>query len=296
MLLPLLLSAALTGSAPPPTALGISVFESFEFHDVSGSFQVGVSPAHVRFEDGLAQSVGIVSLYRSGFFSWMIEAGETGEITFGLPAEKITLFLRDSTASVGSILTFYDAKGVVISTFNGNTAGFQSITVGTKARPVGRITLEHNGATGWAIIDDFSYSALDTFGATYCTPVANSTGFPGFASASGSELVSENDLTLYASSLPRNEFGFWLVAANADSILVAPASVGILCLEQPIGRFMTQIVNSGERGMIHVDVDLTALPLTPSVAVVPGDTWRFQAWHRQGATSNFTEPIAIDFQ
>jgi hypothetical protein len=295
MLLPFLLSAALTVPAAPTAAFGTDVFDSFEFFDTTGSFQLGVSPAHVNFDDGLAQSVGQQSLYTTGFFSWMINVGKVGDITFGLPAENVSFFLRDSSASVNSVLTVYDAKGVVMTTINSSSTGFQFFSFGSAAQPVGRITLEHNGGTGWAIIDDFSYSALDTFGTTYCTPVPNSTGFPGFASASGSQMVSAMDLTLYASSIPRNEFGFWLVSADPDSVTVAPLSVGILCLDEPIGRYMNQIVNSGERGMIHVDVDVTALPLTPNVAVIPGDTWRFQAWHRQGSTSNFTEPIAIDF-
>lgn len=297
MLLPLLLSAAVAGPAPaatPAPALGVDVFSSFEFNN-PGSFQLGVAPAYVEFNGGLAQSIGVPSLYESGFFSWMIPSGNTGEILFGLPAENVSLFLIDSNASVNSVLTVYDAKGAVMATFNGGTGGFQNISVGSAANPVGRITLEHNGGSGFAVIDDFSYTAIDGLGSTYCSPTPNTTGFPGFASATGSAVVADMDLTIYASSLPKNEFGFFLVAADPDAVPVAPLSVGILCLDEPIGRYMTSIVNTGDRGMMHVDVDLMSLPLTPSVAVLPGDTWRFQGWHRDGATSNFTEPIAIDF-
>jgi hypothetical protein len=43
-----------------------------------------------------------------------------------------------------------------------------------------------------------------------------------------------------------------------------------------------------------------AIPLgTGPVAILPGETWNFQAWYRDlnpGTTSNFTDGISITFQ
>ena len=42
-----------------------------------------------------------------------------------------------------------------------------------------------------------------------------------------------------------------------------------------------------------------ALPLTPPVAIQPGDTWNFTAWYRDQnptPTSNFTDAVQVPFQ
>ncbi|MCP3913994.1 MAG: hypothetical protein GY711_00380, partial [bacterium] len=45
-------------------------------------------------------------------------------------------------------------------------------------------------------------------------------------------------------------------------------------------------------------VDPGALPTAPASAILPGETWNFQAWHRDhtpGLTSNFTEAMSVTF-
>ena len=52
--------------------------------------------------------------------------------------------------------------------------------------------------------------------------------------------------------------------------------------------------------VLRLVIDLGMLP-QPSqfVAIQPGETWKFQAWHRDvnaaGPTSNFTSGVEIDF-
>ena len=61
-----------------------------------------------------------------------------------------------------------------------------------------------------------------------------------------------------------------------------------------------QVQSTGSIGRIDLTVNLTAIP-TPTgfVAVQPGQTWYFQAWHRDvfagAATSNFTSGLGVQF-
>lgn len=77
---------------------------------------------------------------------------------------------------------------------------------------------------------------------------------------------------------------------------------GALCLTGSIGRYNQpgQIFQAGPGGAAAYRIDLTRTP-TPSslVSIAPGESWSFQAWHRdgtlQGPSSNFTDGIEITF-
>ena len=138
------------------------------------------------------------------------------------------------------------------------------------------------------------------FGLRYCgDAVPNSSGCVSRLDATGSDLVADNQLTLAASGLPTSVFGFFLVAPTTGLVFQPPGSRGVLCLGGSIGRFVGpgQIQSSGVNGTIRLDVDLQALPQpTGSTAALPGETWMFQAWHRDQfatATSNFSTALAV---
>ncbi len=140
------------------------------------------------------------------------------------------------------------------------------------------------------------------FGTNYCAANPNSTGGTSAISADGSRTAASNDLTLTASGLPNNSFGFFIASRTQGFASNPGGSQGNLCLGGAIGRFQQQIVNSGSGGAFSIQADLTAFP-DPSlgtVAVAPGDTWNFQAWHRDAVggstTSNFTNGLEITFQ
>jgi hypothetical protein len=139
-------------------------------------------------------------------------------------------------------------------------------------------------------------------GTNYCTANVNSTGATGVASATGSTAVAANNVTLRAASLPNNAFAFFLVSRDAGFVANPGGSQGNLCVGGSIGRYVGpgQIKNTGVVGAIDLAIDLTQVPQpTGSVAVAPGDTWRFTCWHRDvvagSATSNFTNGLAIAF-
>ncbi|MEM1453080.1 MAG: hypothetical protein AAF957_14230 [Planctomycetota bacterium] len=158
-----------------------------------------------------------------------------------------------------------------------------------------------NGDAGYAIVG----CNLRSFelGAPYCGPaVPNSTGNPGVITASGSPVASANNLTLTASSLPNQSFGFFLTSQVQGMTVNPGGSQGVLCLGGAIGRYVGagQIQNTGVTGQFSLVLDLTQTP-TPTgfVTIQPGETWNFQGWHRDSvggmATSNFTNGRSITF-
>jgi hypothetical protein len=141
-------------------------------------------------------------------------------------------------------------------------------------------------------------------GTNYCSPgVANSTGNPGEISGAGSLVVANNNLTLQASSLPNNAFGYFLTSQTQGLVPQPGGSLGVLCLGGNIGRYTGpgQIQNSGATGSFDLLLDLTQTP-TPTgfVSVAAGETWNYQAWHRDSvggsAVSNFTDGLSATFQ
>ena len=141
-------------------------------------------------------------------------------------------------------------------------------------------------------------------GTNYCGPApVNSTGASSTLTALGTAVVAQNLLTLRAQSLPNNSFGFFLTSATAGFVANPGGSMGNLCLGGAIGRYVGpgQIKNSGTTGAFELALDLTRTP-TPTglVAIMAGDTRRFQAWHRDAVagapTSNFTDGLELLFQ
>ena len=105
----------------------------------------------------------------------------------------------------------------------------------------------------------------------------------------------DNDVTLMVDQLPLH-FGYFLTS-QTQGFFNPPGSQGIICLSGTIGRY-NQIANIIQGPCGSLQVDLTAIPVNPPTAVLPGDTWNFQAWFRDnnpGLTSNFTDGVSITF-
>ncbi|MEM9380986.1 MAG: hypothetical protein AAGB93_13625 [Planctomycetota bacterium] len=141
-------------------------------------------------------------------------------------------------------------------------------------------------------------------GTNYCGPaVPNSSGDSATISATGSDEVALNDLTLVASDLPQSSFSFFLVSTSQGSVANPGGSAGTLCLGGSIGRFVGpgQIQNSGAAGQISLPLDLTSIPQpNGAIAIAAGQTWNFQGWFRDSvggtATSNFTDGLSVTFE
>lgn len=143
--------------------------------------------------------------------------------------------------------------------------------------------------------------ALATVGSTVCpAPAANSTGAFGSLTAFGSTVVTEGSLNLRASSLPPGALGLFLCSRTPGPATV-PGFPYPLCLGGAIGRFVSLAGPADASGSFTATLDLRSFPqpMQP-VAVQPGETWYFQAWHRDqfggGApTFNFTNAVGVTF-
>ncbi len=142
-------------------------------------------------------------------------------------------------------------------------------------------------------------SSVPDLGSSYCGPaVPNSTGSEGQLGAVGSRLAGANDVRLVGSALPPNVFGL-ILASKTQGFVVSPVG-GNLCLGGDIGRFNGIIQGTGQGGRFDARINLTNIPTNPPQAVLPGDNWNFQFWHRDvvggAATANFTLGLSIDFE
>ncbi len=136
-------------------------------------------------------------------------------------------------------------------------------------------------------------------GTNYCGPaVPNSSGFPAVMGATGSDQVAANDVTLTASILPTNQFGYFLTSQTAGFIANPGGAQGNLCLGGTMGRYSAFLQNSGSAGSFQLTIDLTNMPPPAQSSVLPGDTWNYVAWFRDKNptnTSNFTDGLSILF-
>lgn len=147
------------------------------------------------------------------------------------------------------------------------------------------------------LVVDFTPPGGNTVSSVACTPNPNSTGLPARLAAIGSDVASDNDLTLVATDMPPNQFGMFLVSRG----LAPQIPTFSLCLAGPIGRYNApgQILNSGPGGTISLALDLTQIPQGSFFdSAMAGDVFHFQTWFRdvgQGASA-FTEGVTVMFQ
>jgi hypothetical protein len=174
-----------------------------------------------------------------------------------------------------------------------STTGIASIRITNSAFGGGFVNLDSL---------EVSVGGGGTVGTNYCTANANSTGQTGLMTGLGSASVAANNLTLEASQLPNNSFGYFLTSLTQANTPNPGGSLGVLCLGGNIGRYTGagQIQNTGLTGEFDLLIDLTQIP-TPTgfVAAVVGQTRSFQAWHRDSvggvAVSNFTNGLGVTF-
>lgn len=138
-------------------------------------------------------------------------------------------------------------------------------------------------------------------GFVYCSPSQpNSTGALSSLTLSGLANVVDDALTARASRLPAGALTMALASRDQGHVVMPGGSQGTLCLGGGIGRYTApgQVQSASAAGTFELPLPLGALP-TPGglVAGQPGETWYFQAWHRDqgpaGATSNLTNGVGV---
>ncbi|MCB9908625.1 MAG: S8 family serine peptidase, partial [Planctomycetes bacterium] len=159
-----------------------------------------------------------------------------------------------------------------------------------------------NGADAADVAHFGPFTLTDLCGTPYCTPAnPNSLSLSSTLTATGSDRVAVNSLTLHATNMPFNQFGYFITGASQGPAIVPPGSQGNFCLGGALGRYnlASQIFYTGASGNFDLTIDLNSMPTTPVQAVLAGQTWQFQAWHRDqnpSNTSNFTNGLSVLFQ
>lgn len=152
-----------------------------------------------------------------------------------------------------------------------------------------------NDRNGDGVLD-----ACQQVGSVYCVPAnPNSTGTAGRLGGLGSADLSLQTLDLCADRLPMNEFGYLLASSGPGFVPNVAGSSGNLCLAggPDFGRYVAQVASSGAAGITCIAIDLPTVPTAQGPKVlVPGDSWYFQFWYRDGGTSNHTPGVMVEFQ
>lgn len=137
----------------------------------------------------------------------------------------------------------------------------------------------------------------ESLGTVYCSSNPNSTGVNGQTVVSGDPAASTDLVFLSATDLPASQFGYFLASRTQGFVANPGGSMGNLCLAGNVARFRSQATTSGTQGTFTIRVDTTSVPTSPPSAILAGETWSFQAWHRDvGSTSNLTDATSFTFQ
>jgi hypothetical protein len=163
--------------------------------------------------------------------------------------------------------------------------------------PVTLTSVMLHGATAYGVFDGPANR-----GTNYCTANPNSTGQSGVITGHGSVSVAANNLTISASLLPLNSFGYFITSLTQTVTPNPGGSQGVLCLGGLIGRYTGpgQIKNTGATGSYLLLLDLAQIPTSTGFEpAVVGQSRNFQSWHRDSvggaATSNFTNALSVTF-
>jgi hypothetical protein len=142
-----------------------------------------------------------------------------------------------------------------------------------------------------------------SLGQNYCGPGApNTTGDSGEIVATGSDVAADEDLTLTAFNLPPGNVCLFIASANQGFIVQPGTSCGNICLMGPdLSRFKFDAQVIDGNGECSIDVDPWVLLTNPPQPILAGQTWNFQAWHRDAdalpdCNNNFTDAVEIAFQ
>ena len=283
---------------------------NFAWQPTANGDDVGVQPTWLPNSDQtgpqttmLAAPIEVAASSEARFLYQISDGGGSFDVTFGFQSGATGTGILSGGDWFGG--TFLGTDRVDFGSPGANL----SITEGTldlsaaAGQILTSITFSNrsNAGAGYAIIA----CNVTTFslGSNYCSPaVVNSTGNPGSISAEGSPSVAANNVTLTVSDLPANAFGFFLTSETTANVANPGGSQGNLCLGGAIGRFVGpgQIKNSGTGGTFSLTLDLTQQPSpTGFISIQPGESWNFQAWHRDAVggtvTSNFTDGLTISF-
>lgn len=203
------------------------------------------------------------------------------------------IFRNDGITKAGAVHVFELQTGAALYRF-ASPEPQHSALLGYVAWSAGRLLVGAPRQDGAAADSGAAFLGTDdacALGASFCIATSNSTGRAASIRAEGSTSLARDEFALVASHVPAFQSGVFLASVTADFVPSFAGGQGNLCLGAPLQRLNLGPLNSGAAGRLATQVDLK---LVPGV-VVPGDTWRFQGWFRDGATSNTTDGVVLTF-
>ncbi len=284
--------------------IGFGNFD-FTFTPVAGApetaavvFDPGLAPPHAGYGGGLSPTHGSVGVRRDPTFTWACTGtGLCGDFAWFLEVFPTAGPGPDYESSILDPSVSSWAPGCLAASTNYEFWIASATILGGVVQPLTTTP----GPDPFDFLPLFEtqnkivFTTAVAIGANYCSPAANnSSGSPATICAAGSNMVAATDLHLYAAELPDAQFGYFL-ASQTQGLFNPPGSSGLICLGGNIGRY-NQVANIIQGPMGSIQIDLTAIPVNPPTAVIPGDTWNFQCWFRDiGSTSNFTDAVRVTF-
>ncbi len=138
----------------------------------------------------------------------------------------------------------------------------------------------------------------------YCTVATGSTNNTSVLDASGPFLSSA--ITLDLSNGPAGEFTYLLIGSGSSVVSNPAGAQGDLCiLGGSLGRYVLDFGPISGSGTFSTDISNSAsggpgfgIPNSGGAAILTGETWNFQYWHRNpgGAPSGFSEAVSVTFK
>lgn len=224
-----------------------------------------------------------------------------------LTSGAVGLLRPDASTSTSATVTTLDANGQTIGSVRLEMPGPDRVATRASAstgtdRPWFTITGQGPGSN--AVTGVFGLAVDTADAANFCgQPIANSTGQSGRLRGVGSGEAADDAVTLFADRLPPGQTVLFLNSRTTDSVQNVGGGFGRLCLGGTINRYVGpgEIQSVNAAGVAWLDLSLGDTPDGASVvSVLAGETWRYQAWHRDlvgGAqTSNLTGAAAVTYR
>ncbi|MCP3919378.1 MAG: hypothetical protein GY711_27895 [bacterium] len=137
-----------------------------------------------------------------------------------------------------------------------------------------------------------------------CMALSNSTGVPAELHLLGTGVAGDSLYASVAQGPPAN-FGYFLSGPNAGLYIVPPGAAGLICIGGPQFRYNQAALghvfqfDAGGTSQATAGGGPSSLPTDgsfgPVPAVMAGETRYFQAWYRDGGTSNFSDSSGVAF-
>jgi len=126
----------------------------------------------------------------------------------------------------------------------------------------------------------------------YCISAPNSATAGANIGFRGTTSVGTNNLRIYATALPPNQLGFFMLGSQQTQ---APLGDGFLCLAGQVSRFLPPHTSNGN-GNVSRLLNL-ANPTSVPETILAGSTWNFQFFYRDAVAGsfNFTDALQLSF-